>query len=130
MSGSEAWEVVGRLASETGSLGNGVSTKPWAIGFVRWDISGSMVDHDVRVTRCCAARMGYGLVPMTVGPQGDPVARLLSAIARCGAHAVIVPSREHIWASRRAVTEICDLVVVAGDTVWERGHQWPRWFAR
>ncbi|MEV6335136.1 hypothetical protein AB0M12_10510 [Nocardia vinacea] len=130
MSGSEPWEVVGRLASETGALGNGVVIKPWAIGFVRWDISGSMVDHDVRATRCCAARMGYELVSMKVGPQGDPVARLLANIVRCGAHAVIVPSREHIWASRRAVTEICDLVVVAGDTVWERGHQWPRWFAR
>ncbi|WP_433761052.1 hypothetical protein [Nocardia sp. CA-135398] len=130
MSGSEIWEVVGRLASETGALGNGVATKPWAIGFVRWDISGSMVDHDVRAIRTCAARMGYELVSMKVGPHGDPVARLLSAIARSGAHAVIVPSREHIWAARRAVTEICDLVVVTGDTVWERGHQWPRWFAR
>lgn len=130
MSGSEPWEVVGRLGSETGSLCDGVVATPWAIGFVRWDISGSMVDHDVRATRTCAARLGYGLVQMTVGPQGDPVVRLLSAIARCGAHAVIVPSGEHIWASRRAVTELCDLVVVVGGTVWERGHQWPRWFAR
>ncbi|MFX0576394.1 hypothetical protein [Nocardia nepalensis] len=107
-----------------------MATKPWAIGFVRWDISGSVVDHEVRRIRTCAARLGYALVPMTVGPQGDPVVRLLAAIARCGACAVIVPSREHIWASRRAVTEVCDLIVVSGDTVWMRGYQWPRWFAR
>ncbi|MET8874110.1 hypothetical protein [Nocardia sp. NPDC004604] len=130
MSGSEPWEVVAGLGGETGAFGNGVAAKPWAIGFVRWDISGSMVDHDVRGIRNCAARLGYDLVPMTVGPQGDPVARLLAAITRCGAHAVLVPNCEHIWASRRAVTEVCDLIVVCGDTVWERGHQWPRWFAR
>lgn len=130
MSGSESWEVVELLRSETSALGNGAATKPWAIGFVRWDISGSLVDYDVRAIRACAARRDYNLVSMKVGPQGDPIARLLAAIVRCGAHAVIVPSREHIWASRRAVTEVCDLVVVSGDGLWERGYQWPRWFAR
>ncbi|WP_433192450.1 hypothetical protein ACQP1G_27505 [Nocardia sp. CA-107356] len=130
MNGSGSWEVVEHLQSEMGVLGNGVVAKPWAIGFVRWDISGSMVDYDVRGIRTCSARLGYELVSMTVGPQGDPVARLLTAIARCGARAVLVPSREHIWASRRAVTEMCDLVVVSGGMVWERGYQWPRWFAR
>jgi len=123
-------EVVELLDSETAANGTGVAAKPPAIGFVRWDISGSLMDRDVRAIRTCAARRDFGLVPMTVGPQGDPIARLLSAIVRCGAAAVIVPSREHIWASRRAVTELCDLIVVSGDAVWERGHQWPLWFAR
>lgn len=100
---------------------------PTAIGYVRQEFStDDQFWHQIAMHRL-AESWGYQLLPLLIVGPGVPAPTLLLVehIRHHDVAAVFVPTREHIWAQRRAVTELCDLIVVDTVEAWKRGHRWP-----
>lgn len=99
-----------------------------AIAYLRADLSGSrMDDHEKAIGRYARAH-GYQLVKVLRLRPGalDPNLRLINAVKRHDAVAVLVPQLSHLSAARCHITEICALVSVAREKTWPRGHRWAQ----
>jgi hypothetical protein len=97
-----------------------------ALGYIRLDRSGSDHAGEERAIRALAERRGYPDPEVLVVDRDAlmPTLLLMQAIRRVGASVVIAPTREHVWTSRRGLTEEVTLIVVAPEEIWERGHRW------
>lgn len=99
--------------------------RPVALGFLVRDISGDQEQRDRDAISELAARWGYHLAMVIIGPGVEtPTLLLVEHIRVTDAVAVIAPEADHIWESRRAVTELCDLVVAQPERIWQHGHRW------
>ncbi|WP_225725248.1 MULTISPECIES: hypothetical protein [unclassified Nocardia] len=100
---------------------------PTAIGILRQDISGRHRRRDERIVEWLAQRWGYELPALLIVDDTElaPTLLLIEHIRAAAADAVIAPDREHIWPARRAVTELCDLILAGSEKTWSRGYHWP-----
>lgn len=101
--------------------------RPTAISYVRQEISGVNTLNDQAAARELATRWGFELIQdLVVGSETlAPTLRLVRYVLDNDADALIVPDKRHIWPVRRAVTELCDLIMVEPQRTWKRGHRWP-----
>lgn len=100
---------------------------PAAIAFLRCELSGSRTDEDEKAMRRYARRRGLRVAKVLKIEHGalDPTLRLINAVHAHSAKAVLIPQLLHLAATRRAVTEVCELVSIQPERTWPRGHRWP-----
>lgn len=99
---------------------------PRALGFIRTDISGSLLDGHRRGIRNYAAANKLDLVHTLVIPANvrAPIFPLIENAHRRKVDVIIVPTLDHVQAWKRGVTEQWGLRVVAGAQEWARGYRW------
>ncbi|MGV9540951.1 hypothetical protein ACWDSF_06460 [Nocardia beijingensis] len=101
---------------------------PAAIAFLRCELSGSRTDADEKALHRYARRNGLRVAKVLKIEHGalDPTLRLINAVHAHRAQAVLIPQLSHLSSTRRAVTEVCELVAVQPEErKWPRGHRWP-----
>jgi hypothetical protein len=94
-----------------------------AIGFLRRDISGVDREVDEKAINDLAAAQGYRVdTVLNVGPDvPHPFSRILVAVSRIDADAVITPSPAHVADFTRALLVVADLITVTPQQTLRRG---------
>ncbi|MFD0360179.1 hypothetical protein ACFQZZ_01800 [Nocardia sp. GCM10030253] len=94
-----------------------------AIGFLRRDISGDDREVDEKAINDLAAAEGYRVdTILTVGPDvPHPFSRILVAVSRTDADAVITPSHDHVADFARALLVVADLITITPQRALRRG---------
>ncbi|MFD4438968.1 hypothetical protein ACFWPK_04220 [Nocardia sp. NPDC058519] len=97
--------------------------KPPAIGYLRSDVSGARKVWDQVQIRAVSARLGYRLIKTIEFSQhtDDPLAQLLSTIARDEVDAVVTPSAEHLGGEiPESLISAADVVIVSPEEAHSR----------
>ncbi|MFD4442546.1 hypothetical protein ACFWPK_22525 [Nocardia sp. NPDC058519] len=97
--------------------------RPTAIGYIRADVSGSRKVWDQIQIRTLAERLGYRPIKTIEFSEhtADPIAQLLSTIARDEVEAVVVPSVEHLGGEiPESLISAADVVIVSPEEAHSR----------
>jgi hypothetical protein len=102
-----------------------------AVGYIRLDQTGIDCEREKQAIHDTALRHGYDLAEMLVVDRDIyiPTLLLMQTIRRCSATLVISPTQDHVWTTRRGLTEVCHLMVLAPEQIWQRGHRWATYGA-
>ncbi|WP_028476961.1 recombinase family protein [Nocardia sp. CNY236] len=92
-----------------------MTAKPTALGYLRRDVSGvTQAWHETQI-RSLASRMGYELAKTVVfgANTSEPLARLVDAVRKIDADAVIVPDLHHIGPDvPTELVGVCEVITV------------------
>jgi hypothetical protein len=97
--------------------------KPFALGYLRKDVSGTSQAWDEAQIRRLAKRLGYELSKtVTFGAGSDgPVGRLIDVVRDLDVDAVISPGLQHFDdAVPDELVQVCDLITVTPESTFSR----------